>query len=249
MAKSNFALLLLLSGLVLAAAAAAAAADGDASPENGENGDSCDPDCMQYEKDLKAFCTSPGFKDMKCDWATQEEQEKTLSDSNPFSGTVWKAEPTQFPSVIQAHHNYYQYLGRIISLACHGPVEIKVRFKVLSKTCKSVEEDTRLNSDCTTNNCARLIDPRDEYGSILRCEVDSPGVCTTCSACPDPFNVSSSDNMKECPQEVGTWYTDSIKLAVPDGCKSTNYTRKVPMVLGVATKIELAAFEIYEVKS
>ena len=188
------------------------------------------------------------------------DEEKGIYSFCPFC-SIWTAEPEQNPSEIQAHHTYYQQVGRIISLACRGPVEIKVVFEVLSETC---EEDHEPNGgdDCSSNNCARLMDSRNEengnHGTIKRCEVDSPDTCTTCSVCPDSKKkTAASDDTAdggptECPQEVGKSYSDSLILTLPNECESPDYsgwqdTWMPRMLLGVGTKIKLTAFEINSV--
>jgi hypothetical protein len=56
-----------------------------------------------------------------CHYAADEEQ--GIYSFCPNCGSIWLGyDPTKLPSEIQAHPTYYQQAGRIIPLACRGPV-------------------------------------------------------------------------------------------------------------------------------
>ena len=142
-------------------------------------------------------------------------------------------------------------------------MEIKVVFTVLSEPCPEDHEPSGYDDDCSSNNCARLMDPRNKDNgkpaAIKRCEVDSPDTCTTCSVCPDSKKktAASDDSSADggptaCPQEVGKTYSDSLILTLPNECERPDFsgwqeTWMPRMLLGIGTKIKLTAFEINDV--
>lgn len=158
-----------------------------------------------------------------------------------IAGTVWtgwynsSAQKNEYPPVTHTGHiTYFQYLGRVLSLACQGPTTVSVVFK-------------RLPED--QEGCIKL-DPlpaKNVSNEIERCEVVLPGGsqgnedqaaargetqnCVTCSTC------------KECPLETGKWYKDTATFTIPEKCPPDDYPWAAAIVIDPGVVVRLVSFE------
>eukprot|EP00798_Chlamydomonas_sp_ICE-L_P005943 gene5943-33519_t len=115
----------------------------------------------------RAFCNDETFGERPCGWASDEEITKTLANQCPFCGTYWYGEPRP-PTELTSHFSYYQVAGRIVSLACQGPVVVRAVLKLIEQGSNRPPGASDFPEDCAE---ARLGEPGQ---SVTRCELLVP---------------------------------------------------------------------------
>jgi len=213
----------------------------------------------------KAFCASPSFKNLQCDFASESEIEATIKRQCPLCGNLYRGLPSkkELPAEVEGVNRYNQWGTELVSLVCKGPVVVRSVFKMLAEPATIHWSSDRALSkgldgtDCT-NSKIQLIDDesksrRGNASPIIRCELELPstggseaeralkakeGKCWVCSLCSDGGG---------CPSAVGKWYSDSYTTKAT-GCdidpqKGYEFHR-AGININPQTKILLAKFEV-----
>jgi hypothetical protein len=199
----------------------------------------------------KQFCTSPGFKELKCGLASEAEQAATLKNQCPLCGTLFRKLPATLPAEVSGVDRYHQFAVAPISLACKGPVVVRSVFKMLDEPPINKQAGWA-GTDCT-NSALVHVDETLDTAAVVRCELELPSSggseaeravkgkevnCYSCGLCSEG---------KGCPSAKGRWYSDSYST-VARGCdfdESNGYVmHRVGFNINPRTKIQLAKFEV-----
>jgi hypothetical protein len=211
----------------------------------------------------KQFCTSPGFKDLKCGLASEAEQAATLKHQCPACGVIFRKLPTALPAEVSGvdQYDHGQFAVAPISLACQGPVVVRSVFKMLDEP--PLDKQAGWAADCINSawrpNALMHVDEAPDIGRnatyMVRCDLELPSSggseaeramrgkevkCWTCNRCLQGTNTA-------CPSAKGRWYSDSY-TTVARGCdfvESNGYVmHRVGFHINPRTKIQLAKFEV-----
>jgi hypothetical protein len=163
----------------------------------------------------RAFCASPGFKSLKCGWASEAELKATAArqcDGWPLEAsdkircsTHFKPTPAagELPATVSGNPNgFIAYRGRALSLACKGPIVTRAVFKLLSAPPGpgAARRAAHLNDWPLDGGAAA--------GPLIRCELrlvpgPEPEAERALKAKEANCATCTSDS---CPQKVGAWY-------------------------------------------
>lgn len=211
---------------------------------------SSDTGGADYIRTATQFCNMANYTEFKCGFSDEGgvgPDPGVKLPSGLFAGTMWSGwynsnlSKDEYPPVThEGQSSYYQLLPRVVSVACHGPVEVSLIFK-------------RTESG-GGGGCVKL-DNLEENGHITRCELILPesydnedeaainatvGKCVECATCSRPED--------RCPIETGKWYRDTATWNIPDKCPPSDQPLIASIVFDAQVVARIAAFDIYSVK-
>jgi hypothetical protein len=202
---------------------------------------------IEYQTTATQFCNSANYTEHKCGFSDEGGVGEDAGVKVPtflFTGTIFSGWSNGtawvYPPVThEGNENYFQYLPRVISLACYGPVEVSLIFK---------------RTDAGRGNgCVKL--GFDGGSNITRCELTLPknyeneddaaktatvGNCVKCSTCTGEI---------ACPLTTGTWYRDTRDFQISKKkCPPSEEPLYSVIYFDPGVVVRLAAFDIHSVK-
>eukprot|EP00878_Enallax_costatus_P042724 GHUV01050179.1.p1 GENE.GHUV01050179.1~~GHUV01050179.1.p1 ORF type:complete len:229 (+),score=22.99 GHUV01050179.1:82-768(+) len=202
--------------------------------------------CADDAKAAIPYCNRLAQQAHKCGWASQEEQDNTTEHQCPWCGTLWAAEPKHFPKTFEQGNVYYQYLGKIVSLACRpGIIQVRTVFKLLPSnegcTLLGAKTGTVARNVTVVKRCTLQLPPYSadqEVAAALKARELHCVPCIDCTEC--PLNA------------INKWYSDTF-TAVYDGCRvfaqgvAEYEPFKACVLFNPGNKFVIAGFEVKEV--
>lgn len=206
----------------------------------------------------KSFCSSPDFQKLTCGLATDAEQDATLGDICLRCGSIARFAPRVLPAELRGDPIYFQRSIEPISLACKGPVVVRIVFKLLpdfkAPTPSTAGPTGELSKQLYQNCTDFALESHPQLpNEAVRCELELPetggteaekavkareGRCWACGSC---------QQGKGCPNKVGKWYSDAY-TTVARGCEFDVKVGFVPQTvyyfINPKTTVLLAKFEV-----
>ena len=172
------------------------------------------------------------------------EDVKVASSVPIFAGTIWSgwynsdAQKNEYPPVTHTGNpSYFQYLGRVLSLACRGPTTVSVVFKRLpegKEGCLKLASVSMKNVSTEISRCEVILPAgakEDDDQTAARGETRN---CVTCSTC---------TGATACPIQNGKWYKDTATFNIPDRCPPDDWPWAAAVIIDPGVAVRIASFE------